>query len=100
MTLTGSATSLAANVDGGPRTATVEIERDAETVTWTDWGVQNNYEDGVSYEQRVVDIGRIVFDRTQYETVLRGAWRRCGENEPAHRGDRAGPERRRPTVRR
>ncbi|HEV2810200.1 MAG TPA: hypothetical protein VGV93_07375 [Acidimicrobiales bacterium] len=59
--------------DLGCGAVTVTIERDAERVTWTDWGVQNNYEDGVSYEQGLVDVGRIVFDRTQYETVLRGA---------------------------
>ena len=64
--------------DLGCGAVTVEIERDAQTVTWKGWGFQNNYEDGVDHEQGLVDIGPMVFDRSQYDTVLRRALEQVG----------------------
>lgn len=56
--------------DLGCGAITVLVERDESTVSWRDWGYQNNYEDGLV---RIVDIADVTFDAAQYDATLRAA---------------------------
>ncbi len=49
--------------DIGCGAITVLVESDAETFTWKEFGYENNYEPGVSYE-RLRDLGPYVFFET------------------------------------
>ena len=53
--------------DLGCGAITVVLTINDATVTWRDWGYQNNYEDGVSPIDRV---GTISFDAVQYRQLL------------------------------
>ena len=56
--------------DLGCGAITVVIERGDGTVSWRDWGYQNNYEDGFVAISGLPDV---TFDATQYDSTLRRA---------------------------
>jgi hypothetical protein len=56
--------------DLGCGAITVMVERGNGTVSWRDWGYQNNYEDGFV---AIADLPDVTFDATQYDSVLREA---------------------------
>ncbi|HRE00956.1 MAG TPA: hypothetical protein PLV68_06625 [Ilumatobacteraceae bacterium] len=56
--------------DLGCGAITVVVERDVDTVSWRDWGYQNNYEDGFD---AIDDLPDVTFDAAQYDSTLRGA---------------------------
>ena len=53
--------------DLGCGAITVVLTIDDGTVTWSDWGYQNNYEDQVS---PIGDVGTVSFDVEQYRRLL------------------------------
>ena len=58
--------------DLGCGAVSVVIESVGEHIVWRDFGLQNNYQDEVvsaGYE----DVGSFIFNRTQYEAVIRSA---------------------------
>jgi hypothetical protein len=56
--------------DLGCGSVTVVIERGEGTVTWRDWGYQNNYEEGFV---PLNDLPDVTFDAVQYDSTLREA---------------------------
>lgn len=48
------------------------VERVQDKVIWRDFGYQNNYESGVSFEGFEA-LGPIIFDATEYESAIRQA---------------------------
>ena len=58
--------------DLGCGAVSVVIEKTGNTVVWRDFGYQNNYEDTVNFAA-YADLGSFVFERTEYENVIRRA---------------------------
>lgn len=59
--------------DLGCGAVTVVVERGDGTVSWRDWGYQNNYEHGFDVLAGLPDV---TFDATQYDSTLRDALER------------------------
>lgn len=58
--------------DLGCGAITVVIESVGEQIIWRDFGLQNNYEEEV-LSASYADIGPLIFNRAQYEAVIRSA---------------------------
>ncbi|MGB2679410.1 MAG: hypothetical protein WAN12_20185 [Candidatus Acidiferrum sp.] len=58
--------------DIGCGAITILVDCDAETVTWREFGYENDYEPSVSHE-KLRDLGPFVFSRDEYSRVLNDA---------------------------
>lgn len=66
--------------DLGCGAVTVDLKITEDSVTWSDWGYQTNYDEEV-HRDEVPALGALVFDRAEYETVLQEARRQLGDGE-------------------
>ncbi len=56
--------------DLGCGAVTMRLEVTEDTVTWADWGYQNNYEDEVHDVDDINGLRSFTFDRKEYQQTL------------------------------